>query len=276
MVPQCVNRSPWVITFVIFAVAVRSAALKALVLKAVNGMGDFPLVDIFHATAVAYEYKKTADEKQGTLQRLVAIVVTALGGTTAMSFLIGQPCGWLCDNFTLPAYIGAWFLLHHVPNDLIFNALDSSRTTRFLVGFFDDVSWGVAITKWGMYKALSAMHEAPRPSGVAALLCGTIAGCGGGIVQQMCSLLRAEWKLVTPDSLQGPSLSLSRGFGPKASALMAFLAYGLLDPHGNVKAVVGTWEALPKEDVIFVAVVGMVCAASVRSLVAQLVDQYAR
>ena len=75
----------------IFAVAVSSAKLKAVVLLAVNGMGDFPLIDMFHATAVAYEYKKTADGKQGTLQRLLAIVVTALGGTTAMTFLIHSP-----------------------------------------------------------------------------------------------------------------------------------------------------------------------------------------
>lgn len=260
----------------IFAVAVSSAKLKAVVLLAVNGMGDFPLIDMFHATAVAYEYKKTADGKQGTLQRLVAIVVTALGGTTAMSFLIGQPCGWLCDNQTLPMYITAWFALHHFPGDLIFNALDSSAATRFAVTFFDDISWGVAITKWGMFKALSAMHESPRPSGVAALLCGWIAGCGGGLAQQMCSLVSAEWKLVAPDSLKGSCLSLSRGFGVKASALMSCLAYCLLDPHGNVTAMVSTWQPLSRDDVIFVAVVGMVCVASVRGLVTQLVGDYMR
>lgn len=261
---------PWAITLGIFALAVRSAWLKAIVLKAVNGMGDFPLIDAFHATAVAFEYRATANERQGTLQRLVAIVVTALGGTTAMSFLIGQPCGWLCDNQTLTAYIVAWFALHHMPGDVIFRALDYSSGTRFAVTFLDDISWGVAITKWGMFKALDAMHEAPRPSGVAALLAGCVAGCGGGVAQQMCSLVEAEWKLKTPDAFRGSVLDVSKGFGVKASACMVLLAYCLLDPHDNVKSFVHPgWQRMDRESVIFTAVVGMVCAATVRGEVAK-------
>ena len=244
-------------------------------------MGRFPLVDCFHACAVAHEYRKGASAKQGSLQRLFAIVITSLGGTTMMNLLNGQPMGWSCDNQTLPAYVVAWLLLHHAPGDVVFRAIESSDSTRFLVGFLDDISWGVAITKWGMFNVIHAAHPNPRGSAVAAILGGWIAGCGGGIIQQACSLLDAEWSLTTPDALTGPILSLKSGFGVKASAFMSALAYGLLDPHGILRSLGGQAVDLDadgvavtmwcsKPQVVFTAVVVMVSGATVRSTVKKL------
>lgn len=261
---------PWAISFGIAIALCSSAAVKAVVLKAVNGMGAMPLIDLFHATAVAHEYRKFA-EPQGAVQRLIAILVTALGGTTMMSFLIGQPCGWLCDNETLTAYIVAWLLMQYTPYDVVFKALDGTAASRFVMGVLDDISWGTAITKWGMFKALSAMHEAPRGSAVAALLCGLVAGCGGGIMQQCASLLKTEWRFSTPDAFRAGKI----GFGVKASAACATLSYLLLDPHGHVASAVppsmsGVWPKLDRDGTLYVAIVVMICAATVRSTLEKL------
>ena len=137
---------PWAAAALVLAVALRSIKLRDLVMHGVNGMGWLPLIDLFHATAVAHEYRDTA-EPQPPLQRLVAITVTALGGTTMMNLLLGAPMGWLSDHFTLGAYILMWALMHHMPGDLLYRALKSSAALRFVMGVLDDISWGVAITK---------------------------------------------------------------------------------------------------------------------------------
>ena len=280
----------WALAALIAAVASQSASLRSVVIKGVNGMGSFPLIDCFHAMGVAYEYRSTAEAGQGTLQRLFAIVITSLGGTTIISFLLGHPCGWLCDNETLTAYIVAWYLMHHMPYDPLYRLITSSPYLPTVVTFFDDISWGVAITKWGMFKAVYAIHEQPRPSAVAALLSGMVAGCGGGLIQQACSLVKVQWAFATPDAFTGDALSLRSGFGIKASACMAALTYCLMDPHGLLRTAVdphgraftvgapnadghtSLWHS--KEEVIHTAVCVMVCAATVRSTLEKLLSRY--
>ena len=71
----------WSVAVAVAATALCSAWLRGVVMHGVNGMGDFPLIDCFHAFAVAHEYRAGA-EAQAPLQRLMAVVMTALGGTT--------------------------------------------------------------------------------------------------------------------------------------------------------------------------------------------------
>ena len=265
--------APWAISLALALAACASATLRAIVLRAVNGTGSVPLIDFFHATAVAHEYRKFA-EPQGAVQRLFAVVVTALGGTTVMSFLLGQPCGWLCDNETLTAYVVAWWLMHYAPFDFFYRVLDSSASSRFVMGVLDDISWGVAITKWGMFKAIAPMHPAPAGSTVAALLSGLVAGCGGGVIQQGASLLKKEWSLCTPNAFRVGTI----GFGVKATSFCVVLSYILLDPHGHLVSALpssvtslagGRWP-LGHDETIYVAIITMIHVATVRSTLARL------
>ena len=263
---------PWALATLVAAAALSSASLRRWTLLAVYGMGRMPLIDTFHATCVAFEHRRDADSAQGALQQIVAVLITALGGTTIMNFLLGQPCGWLCDNQTIVPYVVAWLAFCHCPGDLVYRTFAASPSLRLLMGLLDDVSWGVALTKWGFFNAIGAAHESPRDSAVAAILSGTVAGCGGGLTQQAASLLRAEWALRTPDSLRAPLLSMG-GFGVKASFCCVCLCYALLDPHGCVREYVpaawlppaGASYPLAKEDVVYTAIVVMCCAATVRA-----------
>ena len=253
---------PWALAAVVAAIALWSATLKAVVMAGVMDMGAFPLIDCFHAFAVAYEFETDADHNQAVLQRLFAVVLTSVGGTTIMSFLLGQPCGWLTDNQTIVPYLLMPLLMSYLPGRPVYRVIAASPTLQVVVGVLDDVSWGVAITKWGMFKSLRAAHESPRGSTVAALIAGTVAGCGGGLLQQAYSLNSVAWAFRTPASLQAPLLSMG-GFGVKASFVGCVISYTLLDYHG----IVPNWVSTPSRqpDVIYFAIVFMVCVATIRS-----------
>ena len=181
--------------------------------------------------------------------------------------------GWLCDNQTILPYVVAWLAFCHAPVDMVYRLFAASSALRVTMGVLDDISWGVALTKWGFFNAINAAHESPRGSTVAAVLGGTLAGCGGGLTQQACSLLRAEWAFRTPDSLRAPLLSMG-GFGVKASFCCVSLCYALLDPHGCVRSCVpmallpaASSFPLSNEDVVYTAIVVMCCVSTIRATI---------
>ena len=132
--------APWALAVLAGAVALSSVWLRRITLAAVYESGRLPLVDCFHATAVAFEHRRDHDPAQGGLQQLFAILITALGGTTIMNLILGQPCGWLCDNTTIVPYVAAWLAFCHAPADLVYRAFTASSALRIAMGVLDDVS----------------------------------------------------------------------------------------------------------------------------------------
>ncbi|CAN0557855.1 unnamed protein product [Ectocarpus sp. 12 AP-2014] len=64
-------------------------------------------------------------------------------------------------------------------------------------------------------------------SAICTILCGTLAGCGGGILADLLNLDGDSWNLQrTPQALASPSFSVQRCFGASC------LYYLLADPHG--------------------------------------------
>jgi uncharacterized membrane protein YeiH len=254
-------------------------ALRTLVLSMKNDWGAFPLIDFFHGTAVAYEYRKGASPKHAPLQRLVAIVLTALGGTMMTGVLLGQPPSWVLYSEVVPAYFLCWALMHCVPLDPLFRLLEAPAplgpVLRFTLGALDDVSWGVAITSWGQDKALQAQHGPARASITAALLTGFMSGCGGGLLQQAFGFNDAEWSFRTPPALVRASFAI------KLSAGCSLAYYYAVDPHGYIAAAAvavalpGPWHSLlppftppaEQEEWTETVRVGIICAVVLLSTV---------
>ena len=172
--------------------------LKALTMSMLNDWGSFPLIDLFHGTGVAYEYRERGSPAHAPLQRVFAIVITALGGTMLTGFLLGQPPSWLCYSEVIPAYCFCWFIMERLPREPLFRLIRGSALAEFTMTLLDDISWGIAITSWGQDKATSAQHEPARASMIAALLCGVVSGCGGGVIQRSFGLLSETWAFTTP------------------------------------------------------------------------------
>uniref|UniRef100_A0A7S4C1P3 Uncharacterized protein n=2 Tax=Chrysotila carterae TaxID=13221 RepID=A0A7S4C1P3_CHRCT len=135
----------------------------------------------------------------------------------------------------------------------------------------DDLTWGVAITTWGMEKTIGAAHLAPRGSAVAAILCGTIAGCGGGLLCDTASLMSTEWKLKTPQALRTVS------FAPTTALCCCVLAYALRDPHNVVSPFMlhnagVAFVPLQPEDVMVVAATLTCSVSTIRSTFEKLFE----
>eukprot|EP00904_Undaria_pinnatifida_P004432 jgi/Undpi1/13990/HiC_scaffold_9.g03641.m1 len=97
----------------------------------------------------------------------------------------------------------------------------------FIAAFGRALSAAHAITSWGADKALTAHYEKATTSAGCAILCGTLAGCGGGILADLLNLQGHSWNLqCTPTALASPSFSVQRCFGASC------LYYILADPHG--------------------------------------------
>ena len=88
------------------------------------------------------------------------------------SHLLESRSGWLCDNQTIP--VRGRVACLHAP--WTWSGLCTSSALRVTMGVLDDISWGVALTKWGFFNAINT--RGPRGSAVAAVLGGTLAGWG--------------------------------------------------------------------------------------------------
>ena len=69
-------------------------ALKALTMSMLNDWGSFPLIDLFHGTGVAYEYRKRGSPAHAPLQRVFAIVLTSAVVITGAEQLVLFSDAW--------------------------------------------------------------------------------------------------------------------------------------------------------------------------------------
>ena len=254
-----VNKSllAWAAAALIAAAAYQMTFLSDFIMWMRRGLNPFPLLDAIHAVAVAYEYRGLADKEQSLPQRIIAVCITSLGGTSMGAVILGTPFGWASDNWTLPMYIIAPLIMELAPGDVVYKCL-SIQPVNFLLTLLDDITWGAAITAWGMEHALS--HKAQT---VNAILVGTLAGCGGGLMQATFSLLKADWKVTTPAAF---TTAKAYSFtGPNASFACCVLIYLLQDPH-KLLASYGLmlWTPLTQDEGVFAAVCVMCSVATVR------------
>eukprot|EP01039_Chlorochromonas_danica_P007295 gene7295-8073_t len=119
------------------------------------------------------------------------------GGTTAVALVLGQPPSWLVSKTALPALLLAWWLVFCSPRDVFWSVLQwVGPKGLFLVEIMRMVSSSHAISSWGLDKAFNnAFHlnsAAIRRSHFVCILCGTLAGCAGGLTCDILGFLRSE------------------------------------------------------------------------------------
>lgn len=220
----------------------------------------FPIVDIFHATGVSVEYRRDGSHEHSWLQRVVAVVLTSLGGTMVTGWLLGQPVSWVAASEVVPAYVAMWCIVHYSPGDVVYRALTCHPIPRFALAFLDDISWGFAITAWGVEKGLNAQHPAAKTSMAAALFCGISSGCGGGLFQQAFGLLKAEWAFTTPASIKAPSTSS----GLFVSCACACFYYAVRDQHACLWFLPAALRVESRESAMLCVIFMVMSASSLR------------
>lgn len=122
--------------------------------------------------------------------------------------------------------------MHYSPSDSLFRIL--SLKSHFLEPIFivnDSLSKTLAIIYSGSQLVLKQGSGEPTNYLVSSVLCGTIAGCGGGILFNMLGLSDPKWKFQCPEQLHKPSIAMILSF--IAAILYTTNHFGLLVSFGK-------------------------------------------
>ena len=123
--------------------------------------------------------------------------------------------------------------------------------------FFEFVELLVAQAWWAESVVAVNTEVAVLVSSDDSFASGTLAGCGGGVVQQAFGLLQSEWSFQTPVCLRRCSFAI------QASFFCTLLSYVLRDPFGELQAL-GMGNPQVPSEVMYIAVCVMCSAATVR------------
>lgn len=192
-------------------------------------------------TCAAYR-KAQGKTKHPWLQVFVSCIICCFGGTTMTAFLLGQPPGWLGSLTSPTAYALGFWCIFCFPGDIPYKIWINSFPFRILLGLINCISGAHAVTNWGAEKALHAFHlgnvaakdvaEHARSgyagSGPFTLLCGTLSGCGGGVLGAWmhCNGASTSWSLEgTPPVLRKPTTTVKLAFASSVTYYM------LRNPH---------------------------------------------
>jgi uncharacterized membrane protein YeiH len=183
-----------------------------------------------HALNGAYIYRRNLMNQNARIpfiQGLVSYILTSLGGSLTAGLLIGIPPTWLINDNILPLY----FLVY-----CVFFLDREGRITKLISKGGDIVEYISAFinatsrtnTLAGMVNMIRDYKDPNLNNSIVLLLvCGTIAACGGGILDHTFSLSKIEWKYSTPSCLKGEN-----SFSLKATSI-ATLHYIILSNPMN-------------------------------------------
>lgn len=149
--------------------------------------------------------------------------MTYFGGTTVAAVLRGAAPGWALSSASGLGLLLAWYCVFFSPGDAFFKVYSSSLVTA-LVRPLECLNTGYAVGSLGVDTALRS------PLGKAStsvLLCGTVSGCGGGLLQEMFNVRLAPLQSRREGSVQALQ-------GAMRACLLAVTYFLLVDPHDLV------------------------------------------
>jgi hypothetical protein len=209
--------------------------------SAVFYIGPVPvsILDVFGSILSCMAYRNFLTERKLWAETLVSCTLLQFGGTTLTGVLLGQTPSWIMSHSAFPALLLVWWLIFFSPFDIFYRLLNSSKLLITCIKFGAAISSGHAVTSWGADKALwNTFHvnsERIKASLLTCILCGTLSGCGGGMLGDLFDLYYpAERK----------SMLVSKGLGfyrirtssvlanMSRSCLCAILYYSMINPSG--------------------------------------------
>eukprot|EP00607_Mallomonas_marina_P006031 CAMPEP_0182430424 /NCGR_PEP_ID=MMETSP1167-20130531/40416_1 /TAXON_ID=2988 /ORGANISM="Mallomonas Sp, Strain CCMP3275" /LENGTH=246 /DNA_ID=CAMNT_0024615499 /DNA_START=318 /DNA_END=1058 /DNA_ORIENTATION=- len=150
--------------------------------------------------------------------------------------LLGQTPSWIISKTAYPAFLLAWWLTFFSPFDAYWNFTKSFPIIIDGYQLGAAISSGVAVTAWGMDKAIfneySASPHKIRDSVLTCLLCGTFSSCGGGIVGDWLGFYRIPSFTCTATPTIFSSSKKRALSAVCKSFVMSVIYYILMNPSG--------------------------------------------
>ena len=127
---------------------------------------------------------------------------------------MGKPIGWIQGNINIPVYTIVALTVYYLPGDILFRSLENVRFILIpIFTLIEAISKCETIANVGVDGVL--LHkgsEVFERSIFAALVIGTISGCGGGILGSMINVRESDWRFSTPSQFKNPNTSMILSF----------------------------------------------------------------
>ncbi|KAI9322871.1 hypothetical protein BX666DRAFT_1848277 [Dichotomocladium elegans] len=143
-----------------------------------------PILELLHAILIGYTYRTALSDSHSEIgwgQGLLATIVMAAGGGSTVSLIRGDPMGILKDNRFWCLYPTVYWLMFS--NSYIYGFLQRIFAIPFVEEIFaaaDGVKRAAGVVKFGV-DAVSLNPELGPDKWAAKIICGSLAGCGGGL-----------------------------------------------------------------------------------------------
>jgi uncharacterized membrane protein YeiH len=219
-------------------------------------------------------YRQNIKSNKSWFESLVACTLMQFGGTTLTGLLLGQTPSWILSNTAFPALILAWWLTFFCPLDLYWKFLNKTPGLLFFIGIWAAVSAGHAVTSWGFDKAaFNASHVNVlriSQSVLTCIGCGTLSGCGGGLLCDWLGFLRTK-NPFTPTTT--PSILVTGRYSSSATInrcfWLAVLYFVLLNHHK-----VFPWSYQSNKDLGHLIIVALQVANYILQTVSPTIDVF--
>lgn len=198
------------------------STLNEQVVQIVFGLANFklniPLVDyslpvlnVLYAIFINYSYRSVlgvSHSQIGWYQGLLATLVMATGGGSTVSILRGEPIGILKSNEFWAIHCTTHFVMFsnayaYQIVDVLFNI----PIIEHLFALSDSILRALSMCQNGI-DGVSNHPELGPDKYVAKVLCGTLAGCGGGLWIDAFRMNESNWSFSTPRLLRIASIDM--------------------------------------------------------------------
>ncbi|KAI8047814.1 uncharacterized protein B0P05DRAFT_481252 [Gilbertella persicaria] len=145
---------------------------------------SLPVLDVLFAILIHYSYRQAlgvAHSQVGWYQGLLATVVMASGGGSTVAILRGEPIGILKSNEFWAIHCTTYFAM--ASNPYVYQIVDFLFSVPLVEHIFtlsDSILRALAMVQSGI-EGVTANPDLGADKIVAKILCGTLAGCGGGL-----------------------------------------------------------------------------------------------
>ncbi|ORX61187.1 hypothetical protein BCR36DRAFT_341566 [Piromyces finnis] len=167
---------------------------------------NIKFLSILHAINGAYIYRKNSineNVKIPFIQGFVSYILMSLGGTLSAGILIGIAPGWIINDNVLPLYFLIYCIFFLDKEGCITKFISKGGIAIEFISAFINVTSRTSTLCGNINMIRDYKDPYITNSIVCLLICGTLSGCGGGILDHTFSLSKREWKYNTPSCLKG-------------------------------------------------------------------------
>eukprot|EP01040_Poterioochromonas_malhamensis_P000773 gene773-824_t len=162
---------------------------SALLIPTWNILPTISFLDFVGSVFVCKRYRSVSHGDKSWFEVFLACILLQFGGTTLIALLLGQVPSWILSRSAIPGFVVAWWLTFFSPDDFFYRHVSNNDAILFVLGIFNAISSGHAVTSWGMDKSYgNKFHNGAidyTRSYFLNILVGTVAATGGGILGEV-------------------------------------------------------------------------------------------